>query len=157
MPGFLSVVVLSALLFTGLFASHTNAEPMPNADESVAQQIRIKAEQGDAEAQNNLGMMYANGKGVAQDDKQAAVWFRKAAEQGYAEAQLILGLMYFNGTGVPQDYAQAYMWTNLAAAQEVEKAVKMRDNLVKALTPSQIQGGQKLVRKWIDAHPQVAQ
>ena len=64
MRGFLSFVVLSALLFTGLFASHTNAEPMPNIDGSVEQQIRIKAEQGDAEAQNNLGVMYANGKGV---------------------------------------------------------------------------------------------
>src|SRR5674476_487113 len=108
MRDFLSVVVLSALLFTGLFASHTNAEPMPNADGSAEQQIRIKAEQGDVEAQNNLGVMYANSKGVAQDDKQAAFWFRKAAEQGYAEAQLILGLMYNEGQGdVAKDYSQA--------------------------------------------------
>jgi uncharacterized protein len=146
MPGFLSVVVLSVLLLTGLFASHTNA------DGSVEQQIRIKAEQGDAEAQNNLGMMYANGKGVVQDDKQAAFWFRKAAEQGEAMAQFNLGRMYFNGTGVPKNYAQAYLWTNLAAAQELEKAVNMRDSLVK-----QIEAGQKLVRKWIAEHPQTAQ
>ena len=105
MRGFLSVVVLSALLFTGLFASHTNAKPMPNADGSVEQQIRIKAEQGDAEAQNNLGVMYANGNGVAQDDKQAAFWFRKAADQGEAMAQFNIGRMYFNGTVLQQDYA----------------------------------------------------
>ena len=49
------------------------------------------------------------------------------------------------------------MWTNLAAAQELEKAVKARDNLVKALTPSQIEAGQKLVREWIAMHPQAAQ
>ena len=49
------------------------------------------------------------------------------------------------------------MWTNLAAAQELEKAVKARDNLVKALTPSQIEAGQKLVREWIATHPQAAQ
>jgi TPR repeat protein len=60
---------------------------MPNADGSVAKQIQIKVEQGDAEAQNNLGMMYANGEGVTRDDKQAAFWFRKAAEQGYAKTQ----------------------------------------------------------------------
>ncbi|MDD1632456.1 MAG: hypothetical protein LUQ29_13090 [Methylococcaceae bacterium] len=65
--------------------------------------------------------------------------------------------MYFNGTGVPHDYAQAYMWTNLAAGQGLEKAVKTRDNLVKALTPSQIEEGQKLVREWIDTHSQDAQ
>jgi hypothetical protein len=157
MPGFLSVVVLSTLLFTGLFASHTNAEPMPNADGSVEQQIRIKAEQGDAEAQNNLGVLYASGRGVAKDDKQAAFWFRKAADQGEAMAQFNLGRMYFNGTGAPKDYVQAYLWTNLAAAQELEKAVNMRDSLVKALTPSQIEAGQKLVRKWIAEHPQTAQ
>jgi TPR repeat protein len=157
MPGFLSIVVLSALLFTGLFASHTNAEPMPNVDGSVEQQIRIKAGQGDAEAQNNLGMMYANGKGVVQDDKQAAFWFRKAADQGEAMGQFNLGRMYFNGTGVPKDYVQAYLWTNLPAAQELKKAVNMRDSLVKALTPSQIEAGQKLVRKWIAEHPQTAQ
>src|SRR5664280_345044 len=123
MPGFLSVVVLSALLFTGLFASHKNAEPMPNADGSVEQQIRIKAEQGDAEAQNNLGMMYANGKGVVQDDKQAAFWFRKAAEQGYAEAQLILGLMYNEGQGgLTKDYSQAVAWFRRAAEQGLAMA-----------------------------------
>jgi len=94
---------------------------------------------------------------VAQDDKQAAFWFRKAADQGEAMAQFNLGRMYLNGTGVPQDYAQAYLWTNLAAAQELEKAVKTRDNLVKALTPSQIEEGEKLVREWIATHPQTAQ
>jgi TPR repeat protein len=63
MPSFLSVMVLSALLFTGLFLSQTNAEPMPNANGGVKQQIRIKAEKGYAEAQNNLGVMYVNGNG----------------------------------------------------------------------------------------------
>ena len=41
-------MVLSTLLLNGLFASHTNADPMPNIDGSGAQQIRIMAEQGDA-------------------------------------------------------------------------------------------------------------
>jgi hypothetical protein len=80
-------MVLSTLLLNGLFAGHTNAEPMPNIDGSMAQQIRIKAEQGYAEAQNNLGVVYASGKGVTQDDEQAAFWFRKAADQGEAMAQ----------------------------------------------------------------------
>lgn len=55
--------------------------------------IRIKTEQGDAESQNNLGAMYANGEGIVQDDKQAACWFRKAADQGEAVAQFNLGWM----------------------------------------------------------------
>jgi TPR repeat protein len=45
-------------------------------------------------AQNNLGTMYANGKGVLKDDKQAASWYQKAAEQENAGAQYNLGNMY---------------------------------------------------------------
>jgi TPR repeat protein len=40
------------------------------------------AEQGLAEAQNNLGWVYANGFGVPKDKAEAARWYRKAAEQG---------------------------------------------------------------------------
>ena len=63
-----------------------------------------------------------------------------------------LGMMYEKGQGVQQDYAQAYMWINLAAAQGFEDAVRMRDNLVKKLTPSQIEEGQRLAREWIATH-----
>ncbi|MFA5922254.1 MAG: tetratricopeptide repeat protein [Methylococcaceae bacterium] len=112
MPGFLSVVVLSVLLLTGLFASHTNA------DGSVEQQIRIKAEQGDAEAQLILGLMYNEGQGdVTKDYSQAVTWFRKAAEQGLAMAQYNLGVMYASGEGVAQDDEQAVAWYLKAAEQ----------------------------------------
>jgi len=62
-------------------------------------------------------------------------------------------VMYKKGQGVPQDYSQAYMWTNLAAAQGLEQSIKMRDSLVKKLTPSQIEEGQRLAREWIATHP----
>jgi len=78
--------------------------------------IRKAAEQGNADAQSNLGVMYANGKGVAQDDQEAVKWYRKAAEQGYARAQFNLGHMYDQGMGVTQDYIEAHKWVNLAAA-----------------------------------------
>ena len=39
------------------------------------------AEQGNAEAQLNIGLMYDNGEGVQQDKMEAAKWYRKAAEQ----------------------------------------------------------------------------
>ena len=65
------------------------------------------AEQGDAGAQYNLGLMYGNGDGVPQDDKNAMKWYTLAAGQGYADAQYNLGFMYDNGYGVPQDYKTA--------------------------------------------------
>ncbi|MDG4594290.1 MAG: SEL1-like repeat protein [Candidatus Contendobacter sp.] len=81
------------------------------------QAVRQKAEQGDAAAQFNLGLMYANGKGVKQDYAQARQWFQKAAEQGDAAAQFILGVMYYEGKWVKQDYGQARQWFQKAVDQ----------------------------------------
>ncbi|MGU3628725.1 tetratricopeptide repeat protein [Comamonas sp. C24C] len=76
-----------------------------------------QAEKGDAEAQNNLGLAYANGDGVPQDYIQAVQWFRKAADQGVALAQYCLGVSYRDAQGVPQDSAQASYWFRKAAEQ----------------------------------------
>ena len=56
--------------------------------------FRTLAERGDADAQHNLGAMYASGEGVVQDNTEAVRWYRKAAEQGHADAQNKLGVMY---------------------------------------------------------------
>jgi len=76
-----------------------------------------RAERGDAVAQNELGMMYRDGRDVAQDDAQAASWFRKAADQGNADAQANLGKMYWNSRGVARDDVQALYWFRKAADQ----------------------------------------
>ena len=60
---------------------------------------RKAAEQGSAEAQNNLGLMCVLGRGVRKDDAAAVKWFRKAAEQGYAPAQNNLAEMRRQGRG----------------------------------------------------------
>src|SRR5271166_2226498 len=62
---------------------------------------RPLAEQGNAQAQADLGAIYALGQGVPEDYLQAAAWYRKAADQGNADAQANLGLMYALGWGVP--------------------------------------------------------
>ena len=80
------------------------------------------AEQGNAMAQFNIGMMYARGRGVAEDPAQALHWYRMAAQKGYADAQLNLGVMYNSGQGVKVDHAEALQWLRLAAAQGVAKA-----------------------------------
>ena len=75
------------------------------------------AEQGDAPAQHNLGVMYDNGRGVLQDYKTAVKWYRLSAEQGYAPAQYNLGLMYLEGIGILQEYKTAVKWFRLSAEQ----------------------------------------
>lgn len=45
---------------------------------------------GDAQAQYNLGWMYANGRGVARHDPTAAFFFKAAAQQGVQAAQRLI-------------------------------------------------------------------
>jgi len=84
---------------------------------TVLREWRPLAEQGDALAQYNLGVLYRKGRGVPQDDVQARRWYAKAAAQGQAKAQYNLGTLYFNGDGVPKNYQQALRWFRLAADQ----------------------------------------
>jgi TPR repeat protein len=75
------------------------------------------AENGDAKAQHNLGVMYDRGRGIPQDHTKAWKWYRRAAEQGFPEAQHNLGFMYYQGQGVPQNYTEAAKWYRRAAEQ----------------------------------------
>ena len=109
---------------------------------------RPLAEQGDADAQTNLGLMYRFGRGVPQDDKEAVRWYRLAAEQGFASAQNNLGQMYADGRGVTQDYVQAHMWVNLAGVEGDEGYRKQRDILAEKMTPAQLANAQRLAREW---------
>ncbi len=84
---------------------------------TALREFRPLAEQGDAVAQYNLGIMYSKGQGVAQDYAEAVKWYRKAADQGNADAQNNLGHMYSKGRGVSQDDAEAVKWYRKAAKQ----------------------------------------
>ena len=48
---------------------------------------RMAADQGYANAQYGLGIMYDNGRGAVQDYSAAMKWYRMAADQGHANAQ----------------------------------------------------------------------
>lgn len=75
------------------------------------------AERGNADAQNNLGVMYERGDGVPQNRTAAVKWFRLAADQGHADAQNNLGAMYAYGRGIPRNFAEAAKWFRIAADQ----------------------------------------
>lgn len=88
------------------------------------QALRELAEQGDAEAQYELGSHYARGEGVAQDWTQAVSWYRRAAGQGSAAAQHSLGVCYAYGMGVKRDQYAAVSWYRKAAEQDYALAQK---------------------------------
>jgi len=58
---------------------HFKCEPtVPRNDAEAVRWYRLAAEQGYADAQNNLGVMYAEGQGVSQDNVAAHMWFSLA-------------------------------------------------------------------------------
>ena len=69
--------------------------------------LRKMAESGNLEAQNNLGVMYHSGEGVAKNFREAVKWLRRSAEQGSIFAAMNLGTCYYLGTGVKKDYNEA--------------------------------------------------
>jgi len=110
-----TLLFVLALIAVGC-AEGEQEESASCADLSV-QAVRTCAEQGDLRAQYNLGVYYANGRGVPEDNVEAVRWYRLAAEQGYAPAQFNLGGKYRNGEGVPENDAEAVRWFRLAAEQ----------------------------------------
>ena len=101
---------------------------------------------GNADAQYNLGIMYASGLGVIQDYNEAVKWFRLSSSQGNAQAQKIYGLMYASGRGVTQDYVRAHMWLNISASSGDKNAEANLDIVAKKMTPTQIEKAQEISR-----------
>jgi S1-C subfamily serine protease len=78
-------------------------------------EIKARAENGDAALQYQLGLCYFDGNNVAKDYLEAARWWRKSADQDYAPAQYQFGLCCYAGYGVEQDYAESVKWWSKAA------------------------------------------
>jgi hypothetical protein len=109
-------VMLTGAAMAGPFEDALAAYERSDYAEAV-KWFRLAADQGDVQAQFKLGVMYGDGRGVAQDHAEAVKWFRLAADQGDAGAQINLGLIYSIGRGVAQDHAEAVKWYRLAADQ----------------------------------------
>jgi hypothetical protein len=114
--GCLSVIgicVLIAIFGPGNSGSSSNTTGTINPTSRLEQ----SADEGSADAQDQLGALYNAGKGLPQDNDKAAYWYQKAADQGNADAQEQLGYLYYWGEGVPMDYAKAVYWEQTAADQ----------------------------------------
>jgi len=77
---------------------------------------------GTRDAQYQVGLMYANGVGVAQSLDKAIEWVSKAAQRGLPAAQYLLATRYANGVAVQQDERAALWWCMNAAEQGHLKA-----------------------------------
>ena len=80
---------------------------------SAVKQWRPLAEQGDQDAQFNMGQAYRLGRGVPVDLRIAQSWFQKAAAQGHEMAQGNLGLLLYESG----KRAEALPWIRKAAGR----------------------------------------
>jgi GAF domain/Sel1 repeat/PilZ domain len=115
-------------------------------------ELRKLADQGDAEAQWQMGVRFHNGEGVPHDDAQAMQWFHRAAEQGHVTAEATLGAYYWAGRGVPQDLSQAYFWSAIALAQGDENSKSRLEGLASQMTRAQVSAVRQRAEVWIHQH-----
>jgi hypothetical protein len=116
---FLLVVALFAGCVAIAHASYDEAKDAYDRGDYVkaAQEFKVLAEQGNADAQCLLGTLYAKGRGMPKNNAEALRWYRAAAEQGNAKGQYYLAVIFDMGDGVPRDYAEALKWYRKAAEQ----------------------------------------
>ena len=88
----LQACTLTCLLVVGCTTYHTKSAKPAKADRNQFEDVKAKAEMGDAQAQCDIGGCYRTGAGVTQDAAEAVKWYRKAAAQGLAEARNALGV-----------------------------------------------------------------
>lgn len=109
---------LGVMYYTGeAISKDSSGKILSNDPVTAAAWFHRSAAQGYADAQFNLGLMYANGEGVGKDPVKAVELFQKAADQGNVDAENNLGVMYFSGEGIARDADKAKEWFTKAAAQ----------------------------------------
>lgn len=118
-----TVQIVALLLFVFLFSANESM-----ADEAAGQRAyasgdyaaalhewRKLAESGNAQAERDMGLLYATGHGVPQNLPRALRWYKRAAIHGDAQAMYEVGVIYENGRGVPPDAHRAAWWYRKAA------------------------------------------
>ena len=105
---------MSAQIMLGALYSKGGA--VARNDTLAALWFEKAANQGNAEAQFQLGNLYENSQ-LRKDYKAATNWYHKAAQQGSAKAQARLGVFYSTGLGVAQNSNEAILWSGKAALQ----------------------------------------
>ncbi len=104
------------------------------------------ARSGNADAEELIGVMYALGLGVERDPVRAFDWYLRSAMKGHPGAQSGVGWYYEVGTGLPApDLVRAYAWYVLSAIGGDPDAAISQEEVIKKMTPEQIEHGNKLV------------
>jgi hypothetical protein len=143
---------------------YENGDGVPQNYKEAVNWYRLSAEQEYQEATMRLGILYLEGKGVAKDTEEAKKLLTLAAEGRIAQAQYILALLIhktwlknkIKGLEIrKEDLILAHKWVNLSIANfdaitqsaTINSAKKLRANIEKDLTPSQLEKAQSLAKE----------
>ncbi|MBU6381575.1 MAG: sel1 repeat family protein [Betaproteobacteria bacterium] len=125
--------VLSLALVSSLCLAQTKSEPkIENAEamkgataamntmefKRAIETLKPLADKGDANAQFNLGAIYANGRGIPPDPREAVRLYRLAAAKGHLGAMNNLAFMLKTGSGTEKNDREALSWYEKIAASE---------------------------------------
>jgi len=150
-----TLAVVVALLFSAgsAWADYEGAAAYERGDYKTAfQKFSKEAEQGHADAQYLLYIMYKNGEGVPKNLKKAVKWLRKSADQNDPGSQAILSLQYAQGNGVPKSLVRSYMWASLADVNGYKHAGAILEGISEHMTRDQIAKAQELASEWWEKH-----
>lgn len=112
------IAVCTAMVSTYAYSAYEQSRCSYN-DILICKQ---EAERGVSYAQNMMGLLHSEGKGVFKSQELAFKWYLKAAEQGNSVAQFNVALAYHKGDGVKQNRSEAVKWFRKAAEAGDAKA-----------------------------------
>jgi hypothetical protein len=106
------VLALVVLIGLGMVVRRMSGQPSTPAMAEISPQDALyqRAKKGDAQAELEMGIRYAQGDGFIKNAKEAVLWFGKAARHGSGEGQYRMGLALLDGQGVVQDFRAAFAW-----------------------------------------------
>ena len=81
----------------------------------IVERYKEAIEAGNADAMNDLGALYYDGRGCEQDFSKAVFYYDMAAKHGHRLAQENLGYCYYYGRNMPVDYEKAFHYFALGA------------------------------------------
>ncbi|MGF0241871.1 tetratricopeptide repeat protein [Rhodococcus sp. IEGM1300] len=127
----------NSLLIPAMGRCTLNTQPQDSAQALAA--CQKASDEGDAQAQYELGEFYYDGKNTPRDLNQALAYFEKASLQGHAQAQFKLGTMFFHGEGVPANNVQAYIVLKMAAVNGAEDALDTADEVAEKMPREELE------------------
>ena len=116
----------------------------------AAKLLKPRADEGDPEAQFNLGLYYFQGLGGDRNYNEAAKLFRGAAEQGHIMAANNLGAMNMDGRGIPRNLPEAWVWFAVVAHRGDQAGGVLRDLVASQMTRPQVEQARDRFETWRD-------